>query len=309
MLTLRRHPTFQAKSGVAIFTSTSVYLIYLLILPNQHENVDVRLPSSLSALVVVIGGYFLFIEPIPQPQSYHNFADKRAFLCSCLGYSEGFFLPRNERRRGFVIPHFGDVVSNIIILLGGLIGTFSIQFARDTSTQEVDSIRQWQLDICLPLFFYSTVLISMGSTYYHWKPVDQSLVWDRMPMTVAFISIFCFMLEEYTSFGIGPALLPPLLTVGVFSIMYWQRTDDLRLYVLVQFLPLLIISMLLVSGDPKHGGKVQHVVALAFYAASKYCEDRDYEIFALTGHRLSGHSLKHVLAGLASIMLASSITK
>jgi hypothetical protein len=56
-----------------------------------------------------------------------------------------------------------------------------------------------------------------------------------------------------------------------------------------------------------HGGKMQHQSALLLYVLAKYCEDRDYEIFELTRQIISGHSLKHVLAGLAWIAIASTV--
>lgn len=126
-------------------------------------------------------------------------------------------------------------------------------------------------------------------------------------MTIAFVSTFCFMLEEYTSLGIGRDVLFPLIGVGVFSIIYWRWTDDLRLYAVVQFFPLLVIALLIVISEPKHGGRLQHALALLSYLLAKYCEDRDYEIFELTEQRVSGHSLKHVLAGSASVLIATTI--
>jgi hypothetical protein len=52
---------------------------------------------------------------------------------------------------------------------------------------------------------------------------------------------------------------------------------------------------------------MQHQSALLFYALAKYFEDRDCEIFRLTRQIISGHSLKHALAGLASIAIASTV--
>ena len=63
--------------------------------------------------------------------------------------------------------------------------------------QMLQPTRMWQLEVCFPILFYSTIAIAVGSTYYHWNPNDSTLVWDRLPMTLAFVSIFCFMLEEY----------------------------------------------------------------------------------------------------------------
>lgn len=50
---------------------------------------------------------------------------------------------------------------------------------------------------------------------------------------------------------------------------------------------------------------MQQSLALILYALAKMCEDRDYQIWQPTKNTISGHSLKHILAGLASITLAT----
>ena len=258
-------------------------------------------------MIMLVSMFFLFVEPIAQPQTYHNFADKRLFLCACHSSSEGLFLPPNsnihDRRAGFIIPNFGDVLSNSVILIGGLSGTILLYFY--DIGEEVDEVRLWQLEVCLPIFFYSTIAISFGSTYYHWNPNNQTLVWDRLPMTVAFVSIFCYILEDYLDKGIGSSLLSPLIFIGVMSVLYWNWTDDLRLYALVQFLPLVVMAILLMFCQSRYGGAMQHSLALILYALAKMCEDRDYQIWQQTKKTISGHSLKHILAGMASITLAT----
>jgi hypothetical protein len=93
--------------------------------------------------------------------------------------------------------------------------------------------------------------------------------------------------------------------LGIFSVLYWRWTDDLRLYVLIQFLPLIIIAGLLVCCQPRHGGKLQQTLAFVSYGLAKVCEERDYEIYTFTTKRISGHSMKHALAGMATIFIAS----
>lgn len=270
------------------------------------------LESSILLLLLVVvvttlvSLFFLFVEPIAQPRKYHDFADKRLFLCACHWPSEGLFLPPNSdvhrRRAGFIIPNFGDVVSNIVILIGGSTGSILLSLKEHG---EMDSVRLWQVEVCLPIFFYSTIAISIGSSYYHWNPNNKTLVWDRLPMTLAFVSIFCYVLEDYFQFnGIGKSLLIPLLFLGVVSVLYWNCTDDLRLYALVQFLPFVVMTALVIFCQSSRHGWMQQALALLLYALAKISEDRDYEIYALTKSTISGHSLKHVLAGLASLSIA-----
>jgi len=315
MVKFRRRPTNRAKIGVSLF------VLYSLRTAHTHALAKSSAAAALgpaAVLTLMISAFFLFVEPIPQPQAYHDFADKRRFLCSCHASTEGFFLPPGAQRRrgGFVVPNFGDVASNVVIFAGGIYGLVALHWydynrrddAEEEGVEAEDPIREWQLKVCLPTFFSSTVVISAGSTYYHWAPSNGSLVWDRLPMTLAFVSVFCFMLEEYMpTVGMGQSLLQPLLGVGVFSVGYWHRYDDLRLYALVQFLPLMAIAALLVCSRPRHGGAMQQTMGLMCYAVAKACEDRDYEIFSWTNKTISGHSLKHVFAGLASVSIASML--
>ncbi|MBT3812899.1 MAG: hypothetical protein HOE45_04700 [Gammaproteobacteria bacterium] len=38
------------------------------------------------------------------------------------------------------------------------------------------------------------ILVAAGSSYYHWNPNNQTLVWDRLPMTICFMSLFVALL-------------------------------------------------------------------------------------------------------------------
>jgi len=288
-------------------------------------------------VLLLIAAFFLFVEPIPQPQSYHNFADRRRCVCRCgggrgrgRGMPSMMFLPPNyhgsgdksKPNAGIVLPNFGDTASNIVILLGGLSGVVSL-VALDLMETEKNGVgidrtpsEEWQLNVCLPLFFAATVVVSIGSTYYHWNPSDATLVFDRLPMTVAFAAIFCYMLDEYLSAqdgntfesSIGQDMLIPLTITGIVSVVYWSWTDDLRLYAVVAIFPMfLMLFLVLFCSPPRHGGTVQQVLGLILYSAAKISEDRDHEVFNLTGKRVSGHSLKHILAGLAPIAIAHMV--
>lgn len=226
------------------------------------------------------------------------------------------FLPPNVRGK-LIIPNFGDVASNIVILIGGLSGILALMMLSTSSDEKYPfsdaDTSTWQLNVCLPLFFVATVAVSIGSTYYHWFPNDSTLVWDRLPMTVAFAAIFCFMLDEYLppsidddgddNNGIGQAALTPLIALGIASVLYWSYTDDLRLYAVVSILPLFLMPVLVISFRPRHTGTLQQILGLALYGGAKVCEEKDYEIFLWTGRRISGHSLKHILAGFAPISI------
>ena len=173
---LRGKPSSASVGGVLVFVICTLKVAR----SNVQDNIVLMLPLLVVLLLVSL--FFLFVEPINQHQKYHDFADKRFFLCACHSPSEGLFLPPNSdvstnRSTGFIIPNWGDVISNMVILVGGLMGAILLCLK---DNEEVDEIRSWQLEVCLPIFFYSTIAISFGSSYYHWKPSNQTLVWDRL---------------------------------------------------------------------------------------------------------------------------------
>jgi hypothetical protein len=53
-------------------------------------------------------------------------------------------------------------------------------------------------------------LTGFGSSYYHWNPNDDTLFWDRLPMTLCFMAILAAAVEERVDARAGAVLLWPL---------------------------------------------------------------------------------------------------
>ena len=155
----------------------------------------------------------LLLPPILQDQSYHRFADERAL---------------------FGIPNFWNVVSNLPFIAVGAAGLR--QFYRDPATFAL---------------FLGIFLTGFGSSYYHWNPNNDTLFWDRMPMTLCFMAILAIVVEERVNARFGAALLWPLLATGIFSLVLWRWTGDLRLYGWVQFFPLAAVPLLFLLFPPR----------------------------------------------------------
>ena len=49
--------------------------------------------------------------------------------------------------------------------------------------------------------------------------------------------------------------------------------------------------------------------AVAFYVAAKVTEAKDKQIFVATGGRLSGHSVKHLLAGVSCLLVGGILLR
>ncbi len=210
---------------------------------------------------------FWVIGPILQDPAYHRFADVRA--CGPL-------------------PNCFNVLSNLAFLVVGIIG--------------LRHLGDWPdpLRPTLAVFWWGVLLVASGSAWYHLAPDDVRLVWDRLPMTVAFMGLFAAVLIDRLE--AKSWILPVLVTVGLTSIGVWVMTGDLRLYGLVQFLPMVLMVGVLFR-HPHGEIPLQALIwALGWYIGAKLVEWLDSEILALTGV-ISGHSLKHLLAALATVRL------
>ena len=202
----------------------------------------------------------LLLPPIVQNQNYHDFADQRTL---------------------FGIPNFWNVVSNIPFIGIGAVGLW--QFGRSQATM---------------LLFLGIFLTGFGSAYYHLEPNDQTLFWDRLPMAIGFMAIFATVIEERVDRRLGTILLWPMTAVGVFSLLLWRWTGDLRLYAWVQFFPCLALPLIFVLFPPRFTGTMYWLLAAMFYALAKLFELYDNAVYS-AGAILSGHTLKHFFAAAA----------
>jgi hypothetical protein len=86
--------------------------------------------------------------------------------------------------------------------------------------------------------------------------------------------------------------------MGLFSLLLWRWTDDLRLYAWMQFFPFVAVVLLFLFYPPKYSGTYYWIIGGALYALAKFFEFFDHAIFS-AGHVLSGHTLKHLAAAAA----------
>jgi hypothetical protein len=209
----------------------------------------------------------LALLPLPrllQDQSYHAFADQREL---------------------FGIPNFWNVVSNLPFIAVGAAGLW--RFHRDAATF---------------VLFTGLFLTGFGSSYYHLNPNDSTLFWDRLPMTLCFAAILSAVVEERVDARAGVMLLRPLLAIGIFSLLLWRWTDDLRLYAWAQFFPFVALVLILQLFPPKYTGASYWIAAASLYALAKVLEYFDEKVYS-AGEILSGHTLKHFAAAAAGFAI------
>ena len=230
------------------------------------------------ALITILA--MCFVPPIPQSTAYHQFADTRAF---------------------WGIPNFFNVLSNLPFLLFGGTGILTII--------QQEKVTLWQNRL---FFFIGVFLTGFGSAYYHWNPCIETLVWDRLPMVIAFMPFFTLIIGEYITEKGGQKLLFPMLLLGICSVLYWYWTEtnhagDLRSYALVQFLPLLLAPMIMLLFERKLGKINIYWIIIATYAVAKIFETFDAAVF--TYFPISGHSLKHIIGSFAAFFFWKNLNQ
>jgi len=239
-----------------------------------------------AAVAAALGIAALLVPRIPQPLSYHHFADRRSWLG---------------------IPNFGDVASNILFLVAGLWG-LAFLCRKSSQTRFIDPRERWPY----VFIFLGLLLTACGSAYYHLAPDNTRLVWDRLPMTVVFMPLVAAMIAERVNVKLGLWLLPVLIAVGIGSVLQWhlseqQGAGDLRFYAAVQLYALLALLAALLL-PPRYTRGSDLLIVAGLYMFAKIAELADRQIFSL-GHVVSGHTLKHLASGLAGFWILRMLQK
>ena len=186
-----------------------------------------------------------------------------------------------DQRVLFGIPHIGDVVSNLGFLLVAAYGARRMQ----------------RRDPAAILFIVALALTAFGSTWYHLAPDDARLVWDRLPIALACAALLAGAMPK-------PKLVLPALTVtAALSVWWWVMTGDLRFYLLIQVAPLVLVPLLQWQYRAEAAQRRAFGLAIVLYVLAKLCEVADQSMFAALG-LVSGHTMKHLLATLAALVLA-----
>ncbi|ACV26453.1 ceramidase domain-containing protein [Kangiella koreensis] len=228
--------------------------------------------------ILAIAGMF-FVGPIAQDNQYHLFADSHQIVG---------------------ISNFWNVFSNFSFVLVGLFGLW-----RYPRLAVADS-KAGYLFLCV-----GVLLVGFGSAYYHAAPSNASLLWDRLPMTVAFMALFALLLSERVISSCRNLVLWVLVIFGVLAALYWSWTEslgqgDLRPYMLVQFLPIILMPLILWLFKERYLSTSLLFYAFILYFLAKACEYFDHEIYEMT-QLVSGHTLKHLVASLAVLCIICAV--
>jgi hypothetical protein len=237
------------------------------------------------ALSIATLGVVFCLPTHPQDPNYHAFADGRPMLG---------------------VPNFLNVISNFPFVVVGALGLWLL--LRYDAVRPAGPFLEWRERAPLLVLFSGVLLTGFGSAYYHLRPDNDRLVWDRLPMTVAFMGFFASMIGEQISIRAGAWLLGPLVWLGIASVLTWHWEQigrgDLRLYGFVQFYPMLATPLLIFIFPTRYTRAGDIFVALAWYLLARGLDQSvvDHGVFD-QGEWISGHTLKHLSAAAGAYCL------
>lgn len=237
----------------------------------------------------ILAGFFLLRSPFAQIQDYLDFADQRTFVG---------------------IPNFLNILSSLApVFVGGwaLIALFRKRPENEQLFLESSERLPWIV------LFLGSFLTGLGSVYFHWNPSNETLFWARTPLILVLTSLLAAVISERIGIKNGLRWLGPLLIVGLASVFYWSWSEtrgvgDLRFFTLVHSLPFLLIPFLILLFPPRYTRTGDYFTTFGFYLLAKIVEKLDGAIYSIGG-LISGHTLKHLLVGLAIFWLFRMIVR
>jgi hypothetical protein len=222
---------------------------------------------------------------IAQPVHYHDFADRSA---------------------AFGIHHAADVFSNAGFALVAIWGWLTLRPRRDSAPLRAG----WP---GYRLFLIGLFLTAFGSGFYHFAPDNARLIWDRLPIALACAGLLVGVRGD-TRPGLKTEIEAIVLALfAVASVAWWAYTDrigadDLRPYLLLQGLPLVLIPLWQAIRRAPRADRIAFAAAMGLYVLAKVAEIFDHEIANMLGF-VSGHSLKHLIATAATAAVVWGLSR
>ncbi|MEO7496225.1 MAG: hypothetical protein ABIT83_04535 [Massilia sp.] len=236
-------------------------------------------------ITVALCAALLAHGPIAQLDHYHDFADQSVLL---------------------TIPHAADVLSNIAFALVAGWGLLRLWPARRHAALAAG----WHGYL---LFLVGLALTALGSSFYHLAPDNARLVFDRLPIALACAGLIAAVRAESLAYDSSRRDAIALALIGVASVAWWAWTDragagDLRPYLLLQGLPLILIPLWQGVYKAPKADRIAFGAALLLYVLAKAAEVNDHALLAQLGV-VSGHTLKHLLAAAAAGLIVARLVR
>ncbi|HVE88875.1 MAG TPA: hypothetical protein VNA44_04180 [Burkholderiaceae bacterium] len=241
--------------------------------------------AGLLAMCVLLAPWLAawLLPPVAQPQSFHDYADQRVWLG---------------------LPHAADVLSNLPFLAVGACG---LHFAlRGWHTMNRSAFADRHAAAPYAVLFAGVALTAFGSAWYHAQPNDATLLWDRLPMALGFAGLAAGTLTDRAPQRLMQLLLA-FVAVGAGTVLYWHASANLLPYLLMQagFIAAALIATAWIKPRYTHSNRVY--AATGLYAVAVIFERLDHQVYALLNGWISGHTMKHLFACAAILIILSML--
>ena len=177
----------------------------------------------------------------------------------------------SDKRKILNIPNAYNVFSNIAILLPAF---YLIIKEKKISFLSINLI-----------------LLALASGYYHINPSDETILLDMIFVISIYTIILSYFIDTYQSILV--------YIVGILSVLYWYKSKNIFIYELLK------IIILLYGFYKIYDTKVSKFILPLIITSIliKISEYNDKEIFKITNKKISGHTLKHLIAGIQIYLL------
>ncbi|PKA63439.1 hypothetical protein AXF42_Ash005334 [Apostasia shenzhenica] len=225
----------------------------------------------------LVGLFLLVTTPrIPHSPNHHFFADMRNFLG---------------------VPNTLNVLTTYPFLLIGVPG-----LVLSLSGSCFGISLKWEVWGWV-LFYAGIATTAFGSAYYHLKPDDDRIIWDRLPMTVSVVSLLSNLVIERVDERVGISSLVSFLMLAFISAAFERAFDDLRLFMIFQFIPCIVIPLLVFLFPPKYSHSGYWFWATGFFLLSRFESLADMKLYSVNRYIISGHSLEHLCLAMVPFIL------
>jgi hypothetical protein len=185
-----------------------------------------------------------FGPTIKQYDSYHEFADQRAWL---------------------FLPSALDVLSNLPFALFGGWGLWLLH--RGETAVPVGTQRA-----LTSLFFSGLILTAACSSWYHLQPGDSRLVVDRLGMVVAFSGLLGIAFANRVGDRAGLLAAASALLFGPLAVAIWATNGNLLSWSVFQVGGMLLVALLALRKPATDGWDVPFLAVVGWYTLAKLLE-------------------------------------
>ena len=213
----------------------------------------------------------LCLSPILQADTYHQFADQTLFLG---------------------IPNAIDVFSNSLFLFVGVYGLLRRpRFSLNPS-----------ILVGLIGFLIGLILMSIGLSYYHLSPSNETLLWSRLSISMSMMAVCFGLIASQAKLRYSVLTFIIMQGVGISITLHCYFTSDLRFFMMSQVFPLLLLffSATRLRG---HSTAKALIYCTLFYVLGKMTDHYDVELYTWTSEWISGHSLNHIFSAMGAFFL------